>query len=96
MIGLPANCEAFLVRCTGLLDVYIDIFDRSANADRFVLRPTGVRISDQSIAGIQGSTDRTDTFDIDVWIAADFQLKSAVALGAIASHILCHLFGSLL
>jgi hypothetical protein len=96
MVGLTADREALVVGSARLFDVDIEILYRATDTDRFVLGPAGVRIGHETIGWFERSAHGMDAFDIDIGIPADFELKSAVAFGAVSGDFGGHLFGGLL
>src|SRR5690349_16772960 len=96
MIAMPAYRQAFLIRQAGLLDVDIDIADRSDDAQRIVHEPAGVGIGDEPVARLQHGPNRVDTVDVLMYVAAHFELKAAITLGPVARDTLGHCLGRLL
>src|SRR4249919_2294306 len=96
MRNLSADGDALLVRETRLLDVDVDVAHGLRHAHRFMLYPPGVRIGDEAIARRQAVGDRPDARDVDVGIAAYFELESPVPLGAIVRDLVGHFVGGLL
>ena len=96
VVCLSSDCEAFLVTYARLFDINIEVLDSSADAYGFVLCPTGIGIGDESIGRMQCCAHRVDSFDIDIGIAADFELEPSVALSSVVGDIRGHLFRRLL
>ena len=61
-----------------------------------MLRPSGIGVGDQHIAALQLRGALVNALDIGIRIAADFELKLGVALGAIVRHLFRHGLGALL
>ena len=83
-VCVAAHSEAFFVGLARLLDVDVHVADGRGNAQSFVLRPPGVRVGDQHIAGLELCGHVADAFHVRIGIAADFQLKFVIALAEIA------------
>src|SRR5262249_14081730 len=84
MITVSANREAFLIRAARLLDVNVDISYRANNSQGVVHEPAGVGVSHEAVTRLQFSRDCPDSLDVDMGIAANLQLESAVSLGPVA------------
>ena len=61
-----------------------------------MLRPAGVGVGHQTVARAKQRADGADPLDIDVRVAADFELKARVSCGAIAGNLGGHLVGRFL
>ena len=65
--------------------------DGIGDAHGLVHQPAGIGIGHQRVARLQNGPHRPDPLDVLVGLAADFQLKAAIALFAIARDVLRHL-----
>ena len=96
MRDASADRQALLVAQARLLDIDIDVLDRTHDPRCLVLHPAGVRVGDQAVAGFQLGRDRPDPLDVDIRITADLQLEPAVTLGPVSGHARGHRVGILL
>ena len=94
---MPADGEALLVGQAGLLDVDVDVAHRVGHAHRLVLRPAGVGVGDEDVAGLEAPrrAARMRAMSV-VGVAAHLELELGVALGAIAGDARGHRLGRLL
>ena len=90
------DSKAFFVGETGLFDIDIYIAHALDDTSGFVHQPTRIRIRDEDVSGFHQFGNRSDTFNIGVRIAADFQLEFAVSFRTIGGDLCCHLVGRLL
>ncbi len=96
MIAVLADRQTLFVGAARLLDVDVDVADGFDDAHRIVHQPAGVRVGDQAVARLQLRGDGSNPFDINLRIAADFQLEAAIAFGSITGNLAGHDIGSLL
>ena len=80
---LAPDREAFFVGQAGLFDVDIELADCSHDPHGVMHAPTCIRISHQTVAAFEAGRDGMDPFDVDIRVAADFELKAPIALGPV-------------
>src|SRR4029453_11476624 len=96
MWNLAANSEALLVGQAWLLDVNIDIAHGFGDSYCVMLHPAGIGIGDEPIAALKFPCDGMNAFDVPIRIAANLELKAAVALRPVPGNFRGHLLRRLL
>ena len=90
MRGAAADRETGFVAEAGLLDIDIDVLDAAHDTGGLMGKPAGVGIGDEHVARDQDGGDGPNSFDVGVGIGADFELKAAIAFGAVGGDGVCH------
>src|SRR4030095_8963803 len=91
---MSPNCQAFFIAQAGLFDVNIQITNSMNHPQRFMLFPACIRVSDQYVAWCQFPGTHLNALNVRIRIAANFELKLSVALGAISVDAVGHRFRS--
>ena len=94
--GAAADGEVGVIGEAGLFDIDVDILDAADDACGLVDEPAGVGVGDEDVAGAEDGGHGVDAFDVGVGVGADFELKTAVAFGAVGGDGVCHFGGGAL
>ena len=79
-----------------MFDVNINVADGADDPGGFVHQPSGIRVGNQFVTGVQFGRDFLDSLDIDIGVATDFELKTSIALRRVTGDFFGHCFGRLL
>src|ERR1700730_12810586 len=92
MIAVPPDGQAFFICPARLFDVDIDVANRFYHAESIMPEPTGVSVGNEPVARLELRGDGMNSLNIDIRIAAHFELEPSIPFGPIAGDALSHCF----